>query len=454
MSGRAILAERAPLAGSLWTATAADLPDCPPLRGRARADVAVVGAGYTGLSAAIHLAERGVGVVVLEAAHPGWGASGRNGGQVIPGLKEDPDTIEQLFGPEVGSRMVAFAGAAPDVVFDLIGRHGIDCDAERAGWIQPAHDDATRGTLERRVAQWAARGAPVELIDADATARLIGSPVYREAALDRRGGAVHPLKYALGLAAAASRLGVSIHGDSRVTAIERADGRLLLKTGAGEVSVEQALVCTNGYSGPLHHGLRRSVVPVCSVQVATEPLSGNVRATIFPEHHVASDMRRLLVYYRLTREGRLVMGGRGAYGDNGIRRQMDRLRSLAAAMFPQVGRVEWPFHWGGFVAMTADHFPHLNEIEPGITAALGYNGRGVAMASSMGRVLADRAAGSGEDRLAFPMTPLRPIPFHGLRWPAVAAFVGWNGLRDRIDARRAGATGAGAAGRRTRRRSM
>lgn len=427
--------ERAVLSKSLWTATARNAPPSPPLAGMADTEVAVVGAGYTGLSAAIHLAERGARVVVLEAEHPGWGASGRNGGQVIPGLKEDPDTIVRLFGSEVGSRMVRFSGSAPDVVFDLIERFGIDCDAERAGWLQPAHDEASLALLERRVGQWQARGAPIDLVERDTTARLIGSDAYLGAALDRRGGAVHPLKYALGLADVARRLGVVIHGASRVASIERrGGGRLELQTAAGSLKADKVVLCTNGYTDPLHARLRRSIVPVCSIQVATRPLSDNVRATIFPERQVASDMRRLLVYYRMTRDGRLVMGGRGSYGDSGVRRQMARLRGTARTLFPQIGSVEWPFHWGGYVAMTADHFPHLHQVEPGVIAALGYNGRGVAMASAMGRVLADAVGGTSLTQLDFPMTPLNPIPLHVLRRPVVSALVAWNGLRDRLTA--------------------
>lgn len=443
MAPRAIPHERPALANSLWNATAPELPVLPPLEGAAHADVAVVGAGYTGLSAAIHLAERGARVVVLEAEHPGWGASGRNGGQVIPGLKEDPDAIVRRFGLEIGGRMLAFAGSAPDVVFGLIDRFGIDCDAERAGWLQPAHDDASLAVLERRVAQWGERGAPIELLDGDETARLIGSPSYVRAALDRRGGAVHPLKFALGLARAAQGAGAAIHGQSPVAAIERRGGHFLLTTPEGRLEAGQVLLCTNAYTDRLRNRLRRSVVPVCSVQVASQPLSANVRATILPERQVASDMRRLLVYYRLTKDGRLVMGGRGAYGAGGIERQMDRLQGLAGILFPQIGSVEWQHHWGGHVAMTADHFPHLHELEPGLLAALGYNGRGVAMASTMGRVLADRSDGKSAAELDFPVSPLKPMPFHGLRRPVVSALVAWNGLRDRLAAGR-GADHSGA----------
>ena len=152
--------ERPPLADSLWTATAPAGPACPPLLGEVEAEVVIVGGGYTGLSAALHLAERKVSVVLVEAREPGWGASGRNGGQVIPGLKEDPDEVERIMGPTFGRRAVRLSAAAPDLVFDLVARHGIACDAVRAGWIQPAPDEAGVRLQQARVRQWERRGAP------------------------------------------------------------------------------------------------------------------------------------------------------------------------------------------------------------------------------------------------------------------------------------------------------
>ena len=434
---RVIAGERPSLARSLWTDTAGAAPGTPPLRGDARVDVAVVGAGYTGLSAALHLAERGVDVAVLEGQSPGWGASGRNGGQVIPGLKEDPDDLERALGSERGQALVTFSGAAPDVVFDLIARHGIECGAVRAGWIQPAHTPDRRAALERRVEQWARRGAPVEMLHRDAAARLIGSDAWGEAALDRRGGSVHPLNYALGLARAAMDQGARVHGDSPVTALERVDDGWRLRTPGGVLSAAHVILATNGYSGAVQDRLRRSVVPVCSIQVATEPLSDNVRGTIFPEGHVASDMRRLMFYFRTGPGGRMIMGGRGAYSDGGIARQMARLRTAAERLFPQLQGVSWTHHWGGHVAMTTDHLPHLHDVDHGLTAALGYNGRGVAMATAMGRALADHLAdkgvGQGSGLPGFPATPLHPVPLHGLRQLAVTGVVAWSGLRDRLE---------------------
>lgn len=420
------------IARSLWTDTANPTPPCPPLEGSAETSVAVVGGGFCGLSAALHLAEAGVPVTLLEAETPGWGASGRNGGQINPGLKMDPDAVEARFGPDLGARMVALGGGAADLVFDLIARHGIDCAARRPGWLQPAHDAAGLATVRGRVEQWTRRGAPLQLLDARETADLLGAEGYLGAMLDERGGSLHPLNYALGLATAAQRAGAVLHGHSRVLGLDRDGSAHVLRTARGRLRAERVLLCTNGYTDDLVPALRRTLVPVRSVQVATAPLSDNLRRGILPQGHAASDSRRLLLYFRLDPEGRFVMGGRGDYGAAGTQRQMELLRAAACRLYPQLAQADWVHHWGGHVAMTADHYPHMDEVAPGIMAGVGFNGRGVAMATALGKVLADWASGTAPEALPFPITRPRPIPFHGLRKPAVRATVAWYRLRDRL----------------------
>jgi len=420
------------IAESLWTATANRTPDCPPLEGTTETEVAVIGGGFAGLSAALHLAEAGIAVHLLEAETPGWGASGRNGGQVNPGLKAEPDEIEARFGPDLGGRVVRLAGGAADLVFDLIARHGIDCAARRPGWIQPIHDAASEKTVAARVAQWQRRGAPVEMLSARETADLLGTDDYRGAMLDRRGGNLHPLNFALGLANAAQKAGAVLHGQSRVRSLVAEGETHMISSDRGTLRARRVLICTNGYTDAALAPLERTVVPIRSVQVATAPLSDNIRRSILPAGHSASDSRRLLLYFRLDPEGRFVMGGRGDYGRAGTLRQMQMLRAASARLYPQLGDVEWRYAWGGMVAMTADHYPHLDQLRPGIMAGIGFNGRGVAMATAMGRVLADWAMGMPEADLDFPVTQPRPIPFHGLQRPAVRATVAWYRLRDRL----------------------
>jgi glycine/D-amino acid oxidase-like deaminating enzyme len=415
---------------SLWSATAVPGIAFPSLSGDAQADVAVVGAGYTGLSAALHLAERGISVIVLEAHEPGWGASGRNGGQVIPGLKYDPPELLAMFGSDLGQRMIDFVGQAPELVFQLIQRHGIDCDARRCGWIQPAHNTAMEPVLRRRAESWAAQGADVEILDRARTAEYIGTEIYRSAWLDKRGGALNPLSYARGLARSAQAAGARIHSSTPVGHLQAKGGAgFELKTAHGTVSARQVILATNGYTDGLWPGLRQSIIPAHSFQVATAPLADRVRRTILPYGQVCSDSRRLLLYFRIDSGGRLVMGGVGTFGAPRSTEVFQHLVRAVRHLFPQVDAT-YNFHWYGRVAMTMDHLPHLHEPAPGLLTALGYNGRGVAMATALGSLLARRASGEAPASIPMPVTPIRRIPLHPLRRVYVGAVRTYYRIRD------------------------
>src|SRR5436853_295057 len=317
---------------SLWSVTAPAGPVCGRLEEALHAQVAVIGAGYTGLSAALHLAERGREVVVLEAADIGARASGTNGGQVIPGVKHDPDTLERIFGHDAGSRLVATAAAGPDLVFELIAQHGIECDAVRRGWIQPAESDEALAQLAGRVEQWRRRGAAVELLSREAVQRLTGSQHYRGGLLDRRGGTLQPLSYVRGLAAAALRVGARIFTESPALELTRSAHGWSIETPRGAVRAPLVIAATNAYPGPA--------------------------------------------------------------GDA------------------------------------------LHELAPGLLAGLGYNGRGVAMATMMGRLLARLALGVPAAELGFPVTAMRPVPLHALSGIAVRAAIQYLRLADALECAR------------------
>jgi glycine/D-amino acid oxidase-like deaminating enzyme len=397
---------------SLWGATATPASTLPELRGSARAEVVIVGAGYTGLSAALHLRESGVDVVVLDAAELGEGGSGLNGGQVIPGVKHDPDTLERMFGPALGAQLVETVASGPDLVFGLIEKYHIECEATRTGWIQPATSDAALAAIAARVEQWRRRAAPVELLDQRAIGRLLGSQHYRGGWIDRRGGTVQPRSYLLGLARAVERLGGRIFTRSAVIRLEKSGAQWHVHTDRGQVAAATAVLATNAYTGGLLDALRRSVVAVPSFQVATEPLAAELRASILPERQGASDTWHLLRYFRLSADGRLVMGSRGFFGSTPVATAARHHYRAVQEIFPQLQGVRYDYHWGGLVAMTSDHLPHLHELAPGLLAGLGYNGRGVAMATVMGRLLARRIQGVSPAELGFPVTPVRPIPLH------------------------------------------
>ena len=420
-----------PLSPSLWAATAPPPPATEPLEASAQADVLVIGGGYAGLSTALHLAERGVRVMVLEAREIGFGGSGRNGGQVIPGLKYDPDALISLFGAERGERLVRFAGSTADSVFNLIERHAMDVPHVRKGWIQGAHTAGALQLAHGRAAQWARLGADVQPLDRAQVARLIGTDRYLGGWVDRRAGAIQPLSYARGLARAALDAGAIIHTDSPVAGLARAAGKWTATTARGpSVTADRVVMCTNAYGGDLLPRLKTSIIDANTFQVATRPLPEAVRAGIFPEGHVTSDTRNLLLYFRLDHQGRLLMGGRGPFREPKGQQDWAHLERVMLKLFPQVAGVPFEYRWCGRVAVTRDYLPHLHEPEPGLLVDIGCQGRGVGLQTSMGRAMAQFVATGDANALPVPLTPVVPFPLYGLRRLYVNAVVTWYRMTD------------------------
>jgi glycine/D-amino acid oxidase-like deaminating enzyme len=410
------------VAHSLYAETARPAPAMPPLDGDRSVSVAIVGGGYTGLSAAMHLAEQGVDVAVLEAHEAGWGASGRNGGQVNPGLKYDPDRVAA----DLGEAMVALSGNAPDLVFALIERHRIACEALRTGTLRTAFSRRAVAGLRRSVDQWARRSAEVSFLDRAVIGGLTGTDRYLGAMLDRRGGQLNPLGYARGLAAAAMQAGASVHGGTKVSRIRKAGGRWRLETPAGTVTSEKIILATNGYTDDLWPGLRRSIVPVYSAIVASEPVPDDV----MPTRSSLYEMGAMTVYYRKDRDNRLLMGGRSVQRDIARPDELQYLSDYAMRLWPALRDVRWTHAWSGQLAITADHYPHVHEPEEGVLVCLGYNGRGVAMSTAMGAELARRLIGGRAVEIALPITGIREIPLHGLWKSAVQARAVYGRIRD------------------------
>ncbi|MCC8932365.1 NAD(P)/FAD-dependent oxidoreductase [Rhizobium sp. 'Codium 1'] len=396
-------------------------------------DLVVVGAGYQGLSTALHAARAGLSVQVIEACDIGTGASGVNGGQVIPGLKQDPEVLTSLFGDEAGKQLTRFAARTADVVFDLIGREGLDVEHMRCGWIQAAHTEAALKAAMQRNRQWRAQGADVALLNQAEIALLIGSEGYRGGFLDRRAGVVNPLALVHELARIATEAGADLVTRDPVTSLVR-DGTLWrVGTGSGRsLRARKVLLATNAYSGLLFPKLARSLVWLHSFQIATEPLPPEFD-TILPGRHAVSDSRRILVYYRRSPDGRLVLGGRGSMRPPRTAEDWVHLERALLRLYPMLSNVAISHRWFGRVAMTPDHLPHLHEPEPGLLMVAGCQGRGIGLMVSLGEPIAHYVATGDPGKLPLPVSPLHGIPLHRFRRIGIAAHVAWYRLLDGLE---------------------
>jgi len=414
---------------NVWEETAVPSPAIPPLAGAHEATVLVVGAGYLGLSAALHLAQAGVDVIVVDAEAPGWGASGRNGGQVIPGLKHDPGELEAMFGRERGERIWRFAGATADFVFDLVARHRLDCGARRATWIQAIHSEQAAERARQRVDDWRKRGAPVDYLTREQVAAVAGTDLYRGGFADRRAGALQPLSYARELARAALAAGARVHAGARVVALdaERSGWSAVTASGA-TVRAPTVLIATNAYADGLVPGLARSIVALNSLQIATAPIPLPLRRTLLPNGETLSDTRRVIRYWRLDDEGRLLMGGRGPYREPDSAHDWDHLARDVRKQFPALRDIPFTHRWGGRVAVHVDYLPRLHRPQPGLLVAIGCQGRGIAWQSAMGAELARLAIDARYDPV-LPFSPVRAIPFYPMKALGVAATIAaWRAL--------------------------
>ncbi len=420
------------MVSSLWKETAVKAPEYKSLVGDISADVTIVGAGFTGLRAALKLAQKGVDVVVLDSHEPGWGASGRNGGQVNPMAHSTPDEIIEDLGSVFGERMVdCYVNSANDL-FSLVKKHKLQCDSGQHGWLRGAHCGSAEKTISALAKGWNAAGLDIDLVEGDQLHQLTGSKAYNLATLAKSGGYVQPLSYARELARVAMEKGTRIFSNSSVHNFEKKDGKWCVKTATASVSSDWVLFCTNGYTDDTLKGLQQTISPLVSVQAATRPLTDQEYAKILPQGHTLADSRRVVYYTRKDDRNRLVFGSMGLAQDC-VGSDRKRLQKGLHELFPQLSAKDLEFYWGGKLAITTNHLPHLHEPAPGILAGLGYNGRGVAMATLMGRVLAERALGESSDNLAIPTTPYKSFKlkrFHALGLPGVIKYYE---LRDRLD---------------------
>lgn len=405
-----------PHSHGLWEASAPLPPDTAPLHEDIQVDVAVVGAGFTGLSAALHLSEGGARVAVLEAEEIGFGGSGRNVGLVNAGLWVKPATMPALLGPIYGPRLLTLLGNAPSVVYGLVARHDIDCQAMPMGTLHCAADAAGLDDLKQRHQQWLAVGAPVELLDAKATSQAVGTTAYLGSLLDRRAGTIQPLAYVRGLARAALNAGARIHTGTRVMAAEDRLDHWQLRTTGGSVRANWIIVATNAYTSNLWPQLQTQLVRLPYFNMATRPLTEAQRARILPNREGAWDTRRILSSFRYDSAGRLVFGSIGALRGSGARVHRDWGRRAMAMLFPELGDIEFEYSWYGQIGTTLDAVPRFHRLGRQVISFSGYNGRGIAPGTVFGRELARLVLGQiRADELPLPVAMPEQPAFKPLR---------------------------------------
>ena len=416
---------------SYYAATATPLAEFPALKGEVRADVCVVGGGYTGLSAALHLAQKGRSVVLLEAHRVGFGASGRNGGQVGSGQRQDQDWLERTVGRDAARRLWDLAEEAKGMVRSLIADHAMPVTFHPG----VAHACATEAEL-RHAQTYAQRlqrdygYAHNQVLDRAEMRAVVGSDLYAGGVIDRDAGHIHPLNYAIGLAKAASDAGAQIFERSEVHHIDRG-AKPVVQTATGRVICDQVILAGNGYLGNLDRKVAARVMPINNFIIATEPL-GDRAAGVLAQNIAVADSKFVVNYWRLSDDNRLLFGGGESYGY----RFPDIIKTVLKPMlevYPQLRGTRIDYAWGGTLAITTNRMPYFARPSPNVLAASSCSGHGVALSTLAGRILAEATAAQS-DRFDL-MASIPQMRFPGGmagRWPLLVLAMTWYSMRDRL----------------------
>ena len=413
-----------PRSHGLWRKTAPPAPALTPLTEARDAEVVIVGGGYTGLSAALHLAEAGVRVVLLEAMEVGFGGAGRNVGLINAGMWVMPDDLPGVLGEVYGERLLRLLGDGPREVMALIAKHGIACELTSSGTLHCAVGQAGQAEIEARAAQWQRRGAPVRLLSAGEAAEWTGARGYAGALLDERAGTLQPLAYARGLARAAVAAGAAIHTGSPVIGCEPNGQGWVLRTPGGEVRANWVIGATDAYSTGPWAGVRAEQVHLPYFNLATEPLSPAMLHGILPGRQGCWDTATVLSSFRLDAAGRLIFGSVGALRGTGLPIHRAWARRALRRLYPALADVGFESEWYGRIGMTADALPRLHRFAANVIGVSGYNGRGIAPGTMFGRVLSEHVLGRlPEAEMPLPVTPLEAASWRHLRaaWYEIGA---------------------------------
>lgn len=422
-----------PHTGSYYAASANPAPHRPPLTGDHSTDICIVGAGYSGLSTGLHLAEKGYKVVMIEAAQVGWGASGRNGGQIVAGLNASLQTIRKRYGAETAGFVAGLVQEGGEIIRERIKTYNIQCDLKE-GNIFAAYTGAHMSELEDRLKLWASYGLHnQEMLGKEQLRKHIASDVYAGGMIDHSGGHIHPLNLALGEAAAFESLGGVIFEQSPVVKLDTAAARPKVMTSGGSITCNTLVLCGNAYLGHVVPELTARVMPVSTQMLATAPLGEDRANALIPTDVCVEDVRYILDYYRLSADKRLIFGGGLVYGGTDPKDIKAKLLPNLEKVFPQLKGVAIDYAWSGNFALSFSRVPQMGRLGSNTYFAHGYSGHGVTGSHTFGRILAEAISGDRSRFDVFEKVPWYPFPGGRLfRVPYSVMGSWWYALRDRL----------------------
>ena len=418
---------------SYYASTANRQLEFPQLEGDVQADVCVIGAGYTGLSAALHLAEAGYKVCVLEAEKVGWGASGRNGGQVAQGQRLGHDELVKKMGKDAADMLWNLSLDSVDLVKDLIKKHQIECDL-KSGVLDVAAKASHMDDMKEEYEYFTEKlnYEHVKYVDKDEVQDMLGTDKYYNGYVLTDAAHLHPLNYALGLADAASKAGAQIFENSRVTSYKGGNGAQVT-TENGVVNAKYILMACNGYLENLAPKVAGKIMPINNFILATEPLSEELCRKINRDDVAVADTKFVINYFKLSGDNRLLWGGGENYTRAFPKDIPNFVRKYMLEFYPELKDVKIDYGWGGTLAITLNRMPHFDRVEENVFVAQGYSGHGVAMATLGGKVMADAIRGSAEHFDLFQSVPTPTFPGGTLlRWPGLVAGMLYYSMRDRF----------------------
>lgn len=418
---------------SYYAASANPSPERPPLNGDITIDILIVGAGYSGLSTGLHLVEKGYKVAIIETAQVGWGASGRNGGQIVNGLNASLQTINKRYGADTANFVAGLVQEGGEIIRERIKTYDIQCDL-KDGNIFTAYTGAHMRELEDRQNLWARYGINnQEMLDKEQLRNHINSNVYVGGVIDHSGGHMHPLNLALGEAAAFEKRGGEIYEHTPAIHVDSMASKPVVKTRDGSITCNTLVLCGNAYLGHVVPTLMSRVMPVSTQIMATEPLSDKQAHDLIPTDVCVEDVRYILDYYRLSADNRMLFGGGVVYGGTDPRNIKAKLLPNMNKVFPQLEGVKIDFAWSGNFALSFSRVPQMGRIGNNTYFAHGYSGHGVTGSHTFGRILSEAINGDRSRFDVFEKVPWHPFPGGRMfRVPYSMAGSWWYALRDKL----------------------